>query len=164
MSPAGPVLLDNTILSNLAQVGRPDLALRVWEGQACTTHDTLAEFAAGAVSGGWSIETWIDLPLVQLTEDERATAGRLPRGLGPGERSCLAVALDRSGIVVTDDRRARAVAAQLGVQVAGTISTLVLAVQSGQISHGEADQLLAEMIARGYRSPLSRLPGSLTEW
>jgi hypothetical protein len=43
----GPLLLDNTVLTNFALVGRSDLPLRLWSGGACITPAVLGEFQAG---------------------------------------------------------------------------------------------------------------------
>jgi predicted nucleic acid-binding protein len=34
-----PILLDNTVLSNLALVGRVDLVMRLWAGRVATTSE-----------------------------------------------------------------------------------------------------------------------------
>lgn len=40
-----PVLLDNTVLTNFALVGRSDLVMRLWPSGACTT------FCPGRIRG-----------------------------------------------------------------------------------------------------------------
>ena len=47
-----PVLLDNTVLSNLALPGRDDLPFRLWgEAAATTTAASRAEYQAGVEAG-----------------------------------------------------------------------------------------------------------------
>ena len=77
--------------------------------------------------------------------------------LGAGERSCIAVVKNRGGLFVTDDRKARQVALEMGVKVTGTLGILVVAVERKLISIEAANHLLAQMIAYGYRSPVNDL-------
>jgi predicted nucleic acid-binding protein len=53
-------------------------------------------------------------------------------------------------------------ARQLGVSLAGTIGILAILVKQGQLPLVEGDRLLQEMIAAGYRSPLSTLEDLLS--
>ncbi len=85
--------------------------------------------------------------------------GHLKR-LNAGEASCLAAATQRNGRILTDDRDARKLAAQLSIPVSGTLGILLRLVHTNTLSEQEANQLLAEMIAKGYRSPITKL-GSL---
>ena len=48
---SGPILLDNTVLTNLALVKQADLVPHLWGAAACTTPHVLAEYQAGVVSG-----------------------------------------------------------------------------------------------------------------
>ncbi|MGC9332592.1 MAG: hypothetical protein ACP5JJ_00470, partial [Anaerolineae bacterium] len=56
-----PVLLDNTVLTNLAVVDRADLVKRLWPKTACTAPAILDEYRAGAVSGLVPADAWVDL-------------------------------------------------------------------------------------------------------
>jgi hypothetical protein len=84
-----PVLLDNTVLTNFALVGRPDMVLRLWPDTACATPAVQSEYQVGAAAGLVPGETWADLPMVALTEAEATFAAELPPRLGAGERTCL---------------------------------------------------------------------------
>jgi len=158
----GPVLLDNTVLTNFALVGRPDLVLHLWADAVCTTAAVQAEYQAGVVAGLVPAVAWIDLPVVTLTEAEVAFAAALPARLGAGERTCLAVAYHRRGLFVSDDRDARSAACRYGVSITGTLGILVLDVRQGYLSRGEANALVEEMIAVGYRSPVRNLNALLS--
>jgi len=83
--------------------------------------------------------------------------------LGAGERSCLAVALHRQGLLVSDDLDARRAAREHGIPKTGTVGILVLYVRRGYLSREEANALLTEMIALGYRSPVASLDSLLDE-
>ena len=154
-----PVLLDNTVLTNLALVSRADLVMRLWPTTACTTPAVLAEYDAGAVSRSLPPDAWVDLPIVTLTREEATLVSALPARLGAGERTCLAVAVHRRGLLASDDMDARRAVRQHSVSVTGTVGILVLCVQQGYLARGQADALLSEMIALGYRSPVASLDG-----
>jgi predicted nucleic acid-binding protein len=157
-----PVLLDNTILTNFALVDRAELVTRLWPTAACTTAAVMAEYAVGVAEGLLPADAWIDLPVVELTGEEAASATRLSSRLGTGERTCLAVALNRQGLLASDDLDARRAADQHRVPRTGSIGILVSCVRRGLLSREEAESLLGEMIAFGYRSPVDRL-GSLID-
>jgi predicted nucleic acid-binding protein len=152
-----PVLLDNTVLSNLALVDHAQLATRLWPDRACTTSQALDEYEMGVAGGVVPGEAWCDLKVVTLTEEESIFASRLSSRLAAGERSCLAVAAHRHGLLVSDDLDARRTARDLGIPTTGTVGILVLCVQHGYLSREEENDLLTEMIRLGYRSPVDRL-------
>jgi predicted nucleic acid-binding protein len=155
------VVLDNTVLSNFGRVRRADVVEQVWRGKLATTEAAYAEYRTGVALGVLPAGAWTSLPVVGLTEEEETLAASLPGRLGPGERSCLAVAVRRGAELATDDGRARAVGLQHGVALSGTIGALVVAVRSGHLSEVEAGALLAEMIALGYHSPVATLDEAL---
>jgi predicted nucleic acid-binding protein len=155
-SQPNPILLDNTVLSNFALVKRTDLVLQLWP-HCSTTADTWREYQAGVALGYLPKETWTTLPRTELNETEEKIARQLVNALGAGERTCIAVAKTRNGLFVTDDRKARQVALEMGVIVSGTLGILVVAVERKIIPIGEANQLLAQMIEYGYRSPVDNL-------
>jgi predicted nucleic acid-binding protein len=152
-----PVLLDNTVLTNFALVGRDDLVRRLWPGTASTTPSAMGEFQAAVVRGLVPSTAWTTLPLISVTADEAAFALELSPRLEAGERECLAVAVHRSGLLVSDDLDARNAARDPGVPTSGTLGVLVSCVRRGFLSRAQANTLLAEMIALGYRSPITSL-------
>jgi predicted nucleic acid-binding protein len=152
-----PVILDNTVLTNFALVGRADLVTHLWPATACTTPPVLDEFRSGAVSGLVPADAWADLNVITLTEEETDLAASFSTRLGSGERSCLAAAVCRHGLLATDDLDARRIAQQQNVSLTGTIGILILCVRRGYLSREEADRLLAEMIALGCYSPFDNL-------
>jgi predicted nucleic acid-binding protein len=152
-----PVLLDNTVLTNVALVGRADSVAHLWPARAYTTPPVLDEFRSGVAGGLLPADVWADLAVIALTEEETALAASLATRLGGGERSCLAVAVCRQGLLATDDRDARRIARQQNVPLTGTVGILTLCVRRGYLSREEANGLLAEMIASGYYSPVDNL-------
>lgn len=152
-----PVLLDNTVLSNLALTGRDDLPFRLWGEAAVTTAAGRAEYQAGVEAGLIPGSDWDTLPVIELTAEEDAMALSFSAGLGPGERTCLAVAVQRKGMLASDDLHARRAATRLGVPITGTVGILAACVRSGYLALAEANRLLEAMIAAGYRSPIVSL-------
>jgi predicted nucleic acid-binding protein len=152
-----PTLLDNTILTNFALVDRAELVTQLWPTAACTTAAVVAEYAVGVAEGRLSADAWTDLPVVELTGEEVAFTEGLSSRLGAGERACLAVALHRQGLLASDDLDARRAADQHRVPRTGSIGILVSCVRRGILSREEAESLLVEMIASGYRAPVDRL-------
>ena len=151
-----PVLLDNTVLSNLALTGRDDLPFRLWGEAAATTTAGRAEYQAG-VEAGVIPSCWGTVPMIELTAEEDALALSFSAGLGPGERTCLAVAAQRKGMLASDDLHARRAATRLGVPITGTVGILAACVRRGYLALAEANGLLEAMIAAGYRSPIVSL-------
>ena len=83
-------------------------------------------------------------------------------GEGDGEASCIAVVLERGGVLFTDDLDARRYAIRCGLSVSGTLGVLALLVRDGHLSVQEADLYLERMRAAGYRSPvksIAEIPG-----
>jgi len=150
-----PVLLDNTVLTNFALIGRPDLVLEPWP-IACTTPATVAEYQAG-VAHQLPAAAWQSLEVVDLTPAEATLAQRLSNRLGSGERECLAVAALRGGLFVSDDFDARRQAQELSVATSGSIGILLLNVRQGRLRLVEGNDLLVQLIAAGYRSPVASL-------
>ena len=155
------VLLDNTVLSNFSAAQQPGVAIQACPGRACTTEAALAEYLAAPEEEHFVEYAWRDLPIIELTDGERQLAVALPASLGAGERTCLAVAIARGGIIATDDLHARRLAMRYGAKIAGTVGLLVMAIEACLVSLDQANALLTAMIAAGYRSPVESLDALL---
>lgn len=151
-----PVLLDNTILTNFALINRPDLVYSLWS-DACTTPSVQTEYAAGVITGQLPLDTWAALAIVTLTPAEIAFAGQLHPRLGAGERTCIAVAHHRNGLLVSDDLDARRLAQAYHIPTTGTIGILLLNIEQKRTTLKVGNELLTRLIAFGYRSPVSQL-------
>lgn len=151
------VLLDNTVLTNFALVGRPDFVLDLWGTASATTPEVMREYQVGVTSRGLPAGIWDTL--IQLTPNfvEQDFADRLPPKLGSGERTSLGIAVHRQGLFACDDAEARREAQRFGLAVTGSIGILVLNVRQGRLTRAEANALLDEMIVLGYRSPVPKL-------
>ena len=121
------------------------------------------ELATGERLGLLPAVDWAWLPRVQLTPAEATRAEKFLQKLGVGESACLAVAEARGGFVLTDDLAARGFARTLGLDFTGTLGVLDQLIQTEILGLGRAEELLAEMIACGYRSPVRSLREILPE-
>jgi len=151
-----PVLLDNTVLTNFALIGQPQLVLDLWP-DACTTPAVQAEYQVGVTARQLPVDTWQSLATVTLTPTETAFANRLNQRLGAGERSCIAVAHHQKGLFVSDDLDARRQAQAYGIPTTGTIGIFLLNIQHKQITLAKGNELLTQLIKLGYRSPVTKL-------
>lgn len=149
-------VVNNTVLSNFANVQRADLVRQSFRDLGATT-EVLAELKAGERLHRLPICDWSWLKGIALTKEERAYAARLNKTVDAGEASCLAVALARGLIFLTDDRDARRLARLNRIAISGTLGILQSLVDDGQLDLDEANRLLAEMVAKGYRSPVQFL-------
>lgn len=150
------ILADTTVLSNFAQVGRQDLLQQAFSGLSAP-RAVREELSAGERLGRVPRGDWSWLGPVELDEAESLRAAELERHLQAGEAACLAIAEARGGLVLTDDSAARRLAGALNLRISGTIGALVRLVRREILSLPQADALLAEMVARGYRSPVRSL-------
>ena len=151
------LLLDNTVLSNFALVGHIDLLPKVLGAKVATTPHVMGEFDDG-VSRGRLPKTNFDwLELITLEAEEEIHLQKLLARVNVGEASCLAVASYRNGRFLTDDRDARKLAALLQIPISGTLGILQRLVKRQTLSFADANQILADMISKGYRSPVQTL-------
>lgn len=155
------IVLDGTVLSNFARIGRLDLLKLATGGAAVTTEAVVAEFDAGRALGYFQTSAPEWLPELPLTEQENETFQVIHQRLGRGEAQCLALAQHRALCLATDDGDARRYARRVGVAVSGTIGILVGLVRTGSLSLEAANTILAEMLDQGYRSPLADLSSLL---
>jgi predicted nucleic acid-binding protein len=167
-SPAYSLVLDTTVLSNFAAINQLHLLESFYQGQACTTLLVVEEIQRGARAGysylqpvekifsplfstGW-------LPVLSLqSANEQALFIEMTYSLGPGEASCLALAITHHITLGSDDLAARRMANTHGIKLTGTLGILVRLVQEQQLELESANSSLAQMIALRYRSPVARL-------
>lgn len=150
-------LLDNTVLSNFALVEQLALIPIALEGQVATTSQVMAEYNNGVTKGILPPNQLEWLQIINLNTEETELFAMYCDRVNAGEASCLAVASLRNGRLLTDDRDARKLAAQLQIPVSGTLGILLRLVHLKQIAIGTANTLLGQMIQKGYRSPISTL-------
>ena len=150
-------LLDNTVLSNFTVVRQPQLLQIALNGDLAAPEQAYGELMVGIKTGKLPDVNWQWLDIWSLREEEISVYQRFLQRLNAGEAACLAIALNRDCRVLTDDRDAREVARRLQIPLSGTLGILARLVDTQRLTLDEADNLLAEMIASGYRSPIASL-------
>jgi len=151
------LVLDNTVLSNFSLAGRIDLLAQLSAERVVTVDDAWNEWQVGIRLGRIPLADMSWLPVLELDESEQKVRDELVPPLDLGEAACLALAKSRGYALLTDDRVARREARRLGVPLSGTIGALVSLVDDHLLTLAEANHLLQQMIALGYRSPLQTL-------
>jgi len=150
-------LVDNTVLSNFALVGRIELIPLALGSNVSTTTQVAAEFQDGVARGRLPETRLAWLEVLELLPEELDLYSEQLKRVNAGEAACLAVAAHRNGRVLTDDRDARKLAAQMKIPVSGTLGVLLRLVQIDELTLPEANNMLKQMIAQGYRSPVEKL-------
>jgi predicted nucleic acid-binding protein len=149
--------VDATIFSNFAHTERPQLLQGILQGQAIATAKVMAELQRGEELGlvprcDWG---WVELAVLQPTEV--SLSEEIGRIVHPAEAECLAVAIVRGAVFLSDDFAARRLAVARGVVVSGTLGVLRGLIEGGSVTLAEADGFLRAMIEHGYRSPVRSL-------
>lgn len=149
-------VVDTTLLSNFAHIRQPQLLLSAFPN-TLVPEAVLVELARGEQSGKVPLCDWGSLQIAALNTRETALSESLRQRLDAGEAACIAIALSRGAQLLTDDRAARQMGVAHGLRVTGTLGALVKLVRQQVLAAGEADRLLAEMMACGYRSPATSI-------
>lgn len=160
------VILNTTVLSNFVSVDALHLIKRLF-GVIYTTHEVHEEILRGISRGYQYLEDvdremsfdergWLRVIAI-CSHTEHQSMNDLLKRLGVGESSCIAIAKSRKMIFLSDDRTARRIAKKNGVLISGTIGILMRCVDKNIISFSEGNVILAEMIRKGYMSPVNNL-------
>jgi predicted nucleic acid-binding protein len=159
-----PILIDTTVLSNLAVVDRLDLLKLLPD--TCYLASAVYEEIQQGLAEGYEFLAGVDrildtglLLLVTIeSEAELQQYRNVPNKLQRGEAMSLAIGRCRGWRLLTDDRAVRTQAERIGVPCSGTLGLLCLAARKGAIAIDEGNTLLGEMILRArYRSPVNDL-------
>ena len=155
------IVVNATVLSNLARVNRLRILKELF-GEILIPMPVYEEILKG-IDAGYDFlksvdelverEDWIVLGFFK-DEHEKRIFKNLLKSVGYGEAAGIAMAKRRSLHFFSDDRVAREVAKEQGVEISGTLGILKVAVEEGKVSTNEADQVLQEMIRSGYRCPI----------
>ena len=162
------LLLDTTVLSNFAEADLLWLLRKHYVERIATSLQVIEELQRGVVSGYHQLQPVLDsrkttqtdgwLTVIALhTVEEQQLFTDFSLLLGPGEASCLALAMVRRCVLASDDRRARRVATLHNVALTGTLGLLLQSVRRQHLGLDEANQYLAAMVRNRYRSPVDRL-------
>jgi predicted nucleic acid-binding protein len=153
------VIVNNTVISNFAAVGRLDL-LQELIGTIYITQEVLEEIKQGIERNYLFLEEAVRtindedwLLVTELEKKERELFRNMPNNLDSGERSCLAIAYIRNWAFLSDDKSARRYAQKNQISLSGTFGLLNTAIDENILSEQQADELLQKMIRNNYRSP-----------
>ena len=162
--PSRRFFFDTVTLGNFALAGCFGLLVDRYDTSLYVTEQVRVELAAGRAGGHAELEA-VELALSAgaisqagpMDTVERELFTEFLRTFGAGEASCIALALQRDGVVVTDDRTARRHCAGHGIPVTGTIGILQALGAERVVPADEADALLARMVEIGFYSPIRRV-------
>lgn len=159
-----PILVDTTVLSNLAVVDRLDWL--TFLSDTCYLASAVYDEVQRGLAEGYAFLARVDQALdsgqLLLTtlenEAEWQQYRAIPVKLQHGEAMSLAIACIRGWRFLSDDRAARAYADQLNLSYSGTLGLLSYAISKGAVTVDEANALLHTMIVQArYRSPVDDL-------
>jgi predicted nucleic acid-binding protein len=159
-----PILLNTTVLSNLAAVNRLDMLH--WFRDTCYVASAVYEEIQLGRAEGYDFLAHVDramdtgsFTLVTLeTPAELAQHRAMPANLHRGEAMSLALAYCRGWRFLTDDRAARAHAARLQIPYSGTLGLLLYGIRHDYIIVEDGNALLRDMVVLArYRSPVKDL-------
>ena len=150
--PSRRFFFDTVTLGNFALAGCFGLLVDRYGTSLYVTEQVRVELAAGRAGGHAGLDA-----VEAALSAERELFTELLRTFGAGEASCIALALQRGAVVVTDDRTARRRCAGCGIPVTGTIGILHALGADHIVSAEEADALLARMVEIGFYSPIRRV-------
>jgi len=158
--PPSPIGFDASVLINFCAVRRLELLVRAVPAPRYVLVDVLSELEKPTCRR--QVEAAVrreELLPATLTRAEVKWWARYTLRLDPGESATLAAAVSRGWSVAVDERAARRTARQdLGMErLTGTVGVLRAAVAAGCASAEEGNELLRQMIVRGYRSPVGSL-------
>lgn len=147
-----PVVLDATVLSNLAVTDDLDL-LGTLPARCVTVPAVTDELRAGVEAGYDHLERAIDATDEIAVEEKPGK--NIRDTLDKGETYALSAAQQRTGTLATDDLPARELATERDIELTGSVGILVRLVVHNELSVDEADAILGQWITDArYRSPV----------
>jgi predicted nucleic acid-binding protein len=151
-----PSIADTTVLNNFAQIRHPDLLKSAYPDLSAPI-PVWNELELGVRRGLVPACDWSWLKILDLSALEQARADEISQDLGSGEAACIAAAVSRGLLMLSDDWGARELGRSLDLEVSGSLGVLDRLVLKQILVLEEADALLAEMVRRGFRSPYRSL-------
>jgi predicted nucleic acid-binding protein len=146
LTPRRVVLTDTNVLLNLAHVDRLDLLAAFADLEFCVPSEVLVEVrspvASGLVSDCLQCGRLREVGMTELAD--LALFSELRQILGIGEAACLALAVGRTALIASDEKRAfrREVLQRLGPgRLLTTPGLLLLAIRRGMLTIDAADDL-----------------------
>lgn len=132
----GTVVVDTTCLVVLERIGCIDILKRIFP-EVCVPTAVQQELG--------SIPEWLTVVPIH----NAGLVSSLGTQLGKGEAEAIALAVELgNSLIVSDDKKARRIARQMGLSVMGTLAVLVRAKQAGAV--GQVKPLLDAMKHAGF--------------
>jgi len=133
-----PVICNSSCLIALEGIGRLDVLKRLY-GEVVIPEAVKEEFGA-------ELPSWVRVERVK----NKGALRMLLLDLEEGEAEAIVLASEKEGsTVVLDDKKARRIAAELGLKFTGTLGVLMRAKKEGILS--ELRPILEEIEKRGFR-------------
>ena len=96
----------------------------------------------------WESPAWLKIEALAALHAAEATTWQQSGLLDPGEAEAIALARQlRADWLLTDDAAARLFAAQMGLEVHGSLGIVLWAAAVGHLDHAQADQTLTRLAA-----------------
>jgi len=131
------IIADTSCLIVFTKLDRIDI-LKETFSELTTTDRVVAEYGA--------VPDWIAV----TSNYDQKVCGDLMEDLGPGESSCIALAIgEDQPLLIIDDRQAKKVAEELGIECVGSLGLLLIAKKQGVIK--EVSPILTDIQATDFR-------------
>ncbi|HET8660640.1 MAG TPA: nucleotide-binding protein [Micromonosporaceae bacterium] len=165
------LVFDTGPLSHFAEAGWLKILQALAGDRAVLVPDLVRDEIAGATHmypflGQVLSSDWIRIDRsddIELLVAQARYASRLASGRkNLGECSVLALAEVRCHVAVLDDRVARKVGEEYGVQITGTLALLCDGIRKGLLTVPLVSKIADDLLATEYRLPL--LPGQFEIW
>ncbi|WP_063813339.1 hypothetical protein [Herbidospora daliensis] len=159
-----PLVFDAPCLSHFARAERLDVLRDLMVGTPCLTTEIVREEIRSGLPDHPLLRNVLDadwLGIVTLSSREALDGFvKWTRRIGStqrdrGEASVFSAAELDGGIAITDDQRAKIVAAAHGLEVHGTLWLLAVACQKGKLTEVSAGNIVDALIATEMRLPCS---------
>lgn len=135
------IILDNTVLTSLSYMDLLSIPSILF-GESSIPKSVFKEGTTGSDDNirVKRIKTAIKkgrIEVITITKEEKGLSEKYRKTLGPGESSCLSLAVNRGCLFGTDDLKARKLAKKKNVDVIGTLGILRLAYRKGILDEDE---------------------------
>jgi predicted nucleic acid-binding protein len=139
-NPNKVIISDTACLIGLTNIGQITILQQMY-GSIIVTPEVLKEYGA-------PLPDWI---VIQEVSDYKKI-NAFDKFIGIGESSAIALAMEtENSTLIVDDRRARQLALNLGLEIIGTLGVLIKAYKKGIIHN--LDTIIASLRETGFRLP-----------
>ncbi len=143
------IIIDNTVLTSLAHIEFLSLPSKLF-GEASIPESVYEEGVKRAEDSTRvkRIKKALEedyIKKINRTDEEKKIEKQYKKDLGPGESSCLSIAIERECLFATDDLKARKLAKDRSVDVIGTLGIMRLAFLEDQIDKRELKSSVSKL-------------------